>query len=420
MDQSLVDKPWKLLLLRMDLPGDTGDVTSCKTWVSTFLAHFYDFPMSESLCSWCFLLDCPRWTQNALWSDGVMMLFAEMEFPNVNSEHCRVAPLSSSQQFPKKDAKVTTTDLCVGQMDWQNQICCAQGTWFTVLECLSHFASRNFNPAWNRRLKRTKQKNDAAPGWQITNSEEPEFMWIHSYQLVHEQSPEHHLYHMSLHNTLQLTMQYDIIRSSPFQPQAWNLATHHGSPESVKASQMLLWSDSPNKPAWNEKQIMTIDGLWFVILDGQGDMFRFKILVFDSIWFGFWKFPDFLPGASWGPQHVLLWENLHLLEVSWKLGHSKGSLLTTITVTPDAPSILGAKRSWKSCTPGGNHLNKVRAKTTCVSKIVRVIENHHHQCHQLSIPQSPVLPLPGFVGPAAFLFGELSGLVFSWMTPHRG
>ena len=29
MDQSLVDKPWKLLLLRMDLPGDTGDVTSC-------------------------------------------------------------------------------------------------------------------------------------------------------------------------------------------------------------------------------------------------------------------------------------------------------------------------------------------------------------------------------------------------------
>lgn len=128
---------------------------------------------------------------------------------------------------------------------------------------------------------------------------------------------------MSLHNTLQLTMQYDIIRSSPFQPQAWNLATHHGSPESVKASQMLLWSDSPNKSTWNEKQIMTIDGLWFVILDGQGDMFRFKILVFDSIWFGFWMFPGFLSGASWGPQHVLLWENLHLLEVSWKLGHMR-------------------------------------------------------------------------------------------------
>ena len=32
----------------------------CKTWVSTFLAHFYDFPMSESLCSWCFLLDCSK------------------------------------------------------------------------------------------------------------------------------------------------------------------------------------------------------------------------------------------------------------------------------------------------------------------------------------------------------------------------
>ena len=144
MDQSLVDKPWKLLLLRMDLPGDTGDVTSCAPHKMNvqritlqdlgehFLSSFLWLPHV-----WVVVL---MMLLARLFQDEhkmhcevmvlIMMLFAEMEFPNVNSEHCRVAPLSSSQQFPKTDTKVTTTDLCVGQMDWQNQICCAQGTWF--------------------------------------------------------------------------------------------------------------------------------------------------------------------------------------------------------------------------------------------------------------------------------------------------
>lgn len=160
-------------------------------------------------------------------------------------------------------------------------------------------------------------------------------------------------------------------------------------------------------------QLNTIDGLWFVIMDGQGDMFRFKILVFDSIWFGRRKFPGFLSGASWGLQHVLLWENLHLLEVSWKLGHSKGSLLT---VTPVLQAFLERNRAENHAHLEEIIWTKSEPRQHAYPKSSESSKTATTNIHQLSIPQSPVLPLPGFVGPAAFLFGELSGLVFSMVV----